>query len=369
MIFHFINYLFDTIEPLSFLRLFQYLSFRAICAAITGFGVTLFLGEWIIRLLYVNNFRDTPRSNIIPSSASKAGTPLMGGILIITSIFISIFLWGNLQNLFTWLLLLSMAWFALLGFLDDYLKVKHKDSNRGLSQIAKILSQALLGLIFGLIILSPSISPIPGEISSELYLPFLKDPVLNLGWWYLPFIIFVFVAIVNAVNFADGLDGLLVVPLSFTVVVYGIFAYIIGNSIYSGYLQFTHLPGSGELTVICAGILGTCLGFLWYNSYPAQIFMGDVGSLPLGGIVAALAILLKQEFLFMITGGIFVAMAFSVLIQEKIGIRWLGRRIFYLAPLHHTFQYRGLAETKVVIRFWIIAGILAIIGLSTLKIR
>ncbi len=369
MIYHLVTYLFDTVDSLSFLRLFQYLSFRAICAALTGFGVTLLFGQRIIRLLYVNHVRDNPRTHGEVSTASKAGTPLMGGLLIIASIFASILLWSDLLNRFTMVFLLALVWFSLFGFIDDYRKVRYRDSDRGLSQAAKLFFQAVFGFGFGLIFLLPDLSPVSAEISSELYLPFVKDPVLDLGWWYLPFIAFVIVAIANAVNFADGLDGLSIVPVSFTVVVYGVFAYVIGNAIYSGYLQFTYLPGSGELTVICAGVFGACMGFLWYNAYPAQVFMGDVGALPLGGIVGTLAVLLKQEFLFVITGGIFVAMAFSVLVQEKIGIRWLGRRIFYMAPLHHAFQYRGLAETKVVIRIWIIAGILAIIGLSTLKIR
>lgn len=369
MIYYLVTYLFDTVDTLSFLRLFQYLSFRAICAAMTGFGVTLLFGERFIRLLYVNHVRDNPRTHGGLPTSSKTGTPLMGGLLIITAIFTSVLLWSDLFNRFTAIFLFALIWFSLFGFIDDYRKIKYRNSDRGLSQKTKLLCQAVFGFAFGLIFLLPSLSPVPQEIASELYIPFVKDAVLDLGWWYLPFIAFVVVAITNAVNFADGLDGLSIVPVSFTVIVYGVFAYVVGNAIYSGYLQFTYLPGSGELAVICAGVFGACMGFLWYNAYPAQIFMGDVGALPLGGILGTLAVLLKQEFLFVIIGGIFVAMAFSVLIQEKIGIKWLGRRIFYMAPLHHAFQYRGLAETKVVIRFWIIAGILAIIGLATLKIR
>lgn len=369
MIYHLVTCLFDTVDALSFLRLFQYLSFRAICAALTGFGVTLLFGQRIIRLLYVNHVRDSPRAHGVLSTASKAGTPLMGGLLIVAAIFASVLLWSDLFNRFTLVFLCALIWFSLFGFIDDYRKIRYRDSDRGLSQATKLFFQAVFGFGFGLVFLLPGLSPVSAEVASDLYLPFVKDPVLDLGWWYLPFIAFVIVAIANAVNFADGLDGLSIVPVSFTVVVYGVFAYVIGNAIYSGYLQFTFLPGSGELTVICAGVFGACMGFLWYNAYPAQVFMGDVGALPLGGIVGTFAVLLKQEFLFVITGGIFVAMAFSVLVQEKIGIKWLGRRIFYMAPLHHAFQYRGLAETKVVIRFWIIAGILAIIGLSTLKIR
>jgi len=369
MVFYLVSYLYEQLDALSFLRLFQYLSFRAICAALTAFGITLLFGERIIRRLYVRRLRDIPRNHEAISSSSKAGTPLMGGVIIVIAIFCSVLFWSELDNRFALIFLSALIWFALFGALDDYLKIKHRDSDSGLSQASKLLSQTAFGLAFGVVFLAPGLSPVSGEVASLLYLPFVKDPVLNLGWWYLPFIVFVVVSITNAVNFADGLAGLSIVPVSFTVIVYGVLAYVVGNAIYSDYLQFTYLPGSGELTVICAAVFGACMGFLWYNAYPAQVFMGDVGAMPLGGIVGALAVMLKQEFLFVITGGIFVAMAFSVLVQEKIGIRWLGRRIFYMAPLHHAFQYRGLAETKVVIRFWIIAGILAIIGLSTLKIR
>ena len=369
MLYHLTTYLYDTIDTLSFLRLFQYLSFRAICSALTAFVITLLFGERLIRLLYVNHIRDNPRSYDIQSTASKAETPVMGGLLIILAIFTSTILWCDLLNRFTGIFFLALICFTVFGAVDDYKKVKHKDSDRGLSQKTKLLCQAGYGLVLGIIFLTPDISPVKVEIASQLYIPFLKVSLVDLGWWYLPFIVFVVVSITNAVNFADGLDGLTVVPVAFTIGVYGIFAYVIGNAIHSNYLQFFYLPGSGELTVVCAASFGACLGFLWYNAYPAQVFMGDIGAMTLGGIVSTMAILLKQEFLFLIVGGIFVVEAFSVLIQEKIGINWLGKRIFYRAPIHHGLQYSGLAETKVVIRFWIIAGILALIGLSTLKIR
>ena len=369
MLYHLGTYLYDTTDALSFLRLFQYLSFRTICAALTAFAATLIFGEYIIRYLYVKRIRDIPRDYSTISTTSKAGTPQMGGVLIILAIFVSTVLWCDLINRFTGVFFLALIWFAVLGGIDDYRVLKYQDSDRGLSQKTKLLFQAAYGLVFGVVFLIPGLSPVTQDIATHLYLPFLKDPVLDMGWWYLPFIVFVIVAITNSVNFADGLDGLAIVPVSFAIAVYGVFAYVVGNVIYSDYLQFFFLPGSGELTVICGAIFGASLGFLWYNAYPAQVFMGDVGSMTLGGIIGTLAILLKQEFLFLIVGGVFVVEALSVLIQEKIGINWLGRRIFYIAPIHNSFQYRGLAETKVVIRFWIIAGILALIGLSTLKIR
>lgn len=369
MLFHLGTYLYETIEALSFLRLFQYLSFRAIGAALTAFVVTLAFGEPIIRHLYVRRIRDTPREYATMPPGNKSGTPQMGGLLIILAIGTSALLWCNLVNRFTGVFFFGLVWFTIVGAIDDYRAVKHGGSEHGLSQPVKLFWQTAYGLILGWIVLTPSVSPLSSGIATQLYVPFFKAPVLDMGWWYLPFIAFVVVAIINAVNFADGLDGLTIVPVAFAIAVYGVFAYVIGNAIYSQYLQFFFLPGSGELTVICAAIFGAGLGFLWYNAYPAQVFMGDVGSMTLGALLGTFAVLLKGELLFLIVGGIFVVEAFSVLIQERIGIKWLGRRIFYLAPIHHSFQYRGLAETKVVIRFWIVAGILALIGLSTLKIR
>ncbi|MBI4553025.1 MAG: phospho-N-acetylmuramoyl-pentapeptide-transferase [Candidatus Latescibacteria bacterium] len=369
MLYHLSTYLYHTVAALSFLRLFGYLSFRAIGAALTAFAVTVLFGERMIHFLYLKRIRDVPREYVTMSAADKSGTPTMGGLLIIFAVVTSMALWCDLLSRFAQIVFFAFAWFTVLGGMDDYLKLKHAHSDRGLSQATKFFCQVAFGLILGAVFLMPGVSPVAPTIASKLYLPFIKAPILDLGWWYLPFIAFVVVAIANSVNFADGLDGLAIVPVSFTIAVYGVFAYVIGNTIYSSYLQFFYLSGSGELTVICAAIFGASLGFLWYNAYPAQVFMGDVGSLTLGGIIGTLAVLLKQEFLFLIVGGVFVIEAFSVLIQEKIGVNWLGRRMFYRAPIHQTFQHRGLAETKVVVRFWIIAGILALIGLSTLKIR
>lgn len=369
MLYHLAAYLFDNVTELSFLRLFQYLSFRTIAAALTAFAVTLIFGEHVIRYLYIKRIRDIPREYSAISTASKVGTPQMGGLLIILAISLSTVLWCDLLNRFTVIFFLALIWFTILGGIDDYRVLKHQNSDRGLSQKTKLIWQTGYSLVLGLIFLTPGLSPVTSDIMTQLYIPFLKSPVIDLGWWYLPFIVFVIVAITNSVNFADGLDGLAIVPVSFAIAVYGIFAYVIGNAIYSDYLQFFFLPGSGELSVVCGAVFGASLGFLWYNAYPAQVFMGDVGSMTLGGIIGTLAVMLKQEFLFLIIGGVFVIEAFSVLIQEKIGINWLGRRIFFMAPIHIAFQHRGIGETKLVIRFWIIAGILALIGLSTLKIR
>jgi phospho-N-acetylmuramoyl-pentapeptide-transferase len=369
MIYYLGDYLRELVPIFSFLRLVEYISFRAIAAAITAFLLTLILGRRLIRELYTRKMRDIVRDYGVMSVNDKKGTPTMGGVMIVASVLLSALLWCNPINRFVGLALFALLWFAAIGLIDDVLKVRHQDSDQGLSQGRKILLQGVYSAILGVISLIPPLSPFPPEIASNLYLPFVKVPVVDLGWLYLPFIIFTLLAISNSVNFADGLDGLAVVPASFVAAVYGVFAYVIGNTIYSGYLHFFYLPGVWELTVVCAAVFGAGIGFLWYNAYPAQIFMGDTGSMALGGILGTLAVLLKQEFLFVIIGGIFVVEAFSVFIQEKIGIRWLGRRIFYRAPIHHTYQYRGLAETKVVVRFWIVSGLLALAGLATLKIR
>jgi phospho-N-acetylmuramoyl-pentapeptide-transferase len=362
------QYLHNHVAWGTFFRLVNYISFRAILAMLTAFVLALLVGSRLIGYLFRRNICDVVEDYGIINVNDKRGTPVMGGILIIGSFLISLLLWCNLGSSYVHIILFSTVWFASLGFADDYLKIRSKSSAAGMSQKTKLLAQALFGLIFGILYLSHA-SPLPEHLVSKLYLPFLKNPVMDLSYLYVPFIIFVVLAISNSVNFADGLDGLAIVPVSLTATVYGVFAYIIGNTIYASYLNFEYIAGSGELTVVCAALIGAGIGFLWFNAYPAEIFMGDVGSLTLGGILATIAILIKQEFLFPVVGGIFVLEGASVLIQEKIGINLLGRRLFFRAPLHHTFQYRGMSETKVVIRFWIISGLLATLALLSIKIR
>lgn len=363
------NYLREFSELFSFFRLVDYISVRAIAAAITAFLLTIVIGRYLINQLYYRKMRDVVRDYGVMSVNDKRGTPTMGGLLIAGSVFLSVTLWCNPINVFVALSMLALVWFTAIGFVDDLLKIRNQDSDNGLSQKTKAALQAAYGIVLGAVCVIPSLSPFEPGTAGLLYLPMLKMPVADLGWLYLPFIVLTVLAISNSVNFADGLDGLATVPASFVAAVYGVFAYVIGNTIYSGYLKFFYMPGVWELTVVCAAVFGAGIGFLWYNAYPAQIFMGDTGSMALGGLLGTIAVLLKQEFLFVLTGGVFVAEAFSVLIQEKIGIRWLGRRIFYRAPIHHTYQYRGLAETKVVVRFWIVSALLALAGLATLKIR
>ena len=369
MLFYLFNALHTSSETFSFLRLIDYLTFRAIAAALTAFLLTILLGGRIIEGLYRRGMRDVIRDYGGLSNEGKGGTPTMGGLIIILSVFTGVILWCDLANPFISPALLAFLWFGGIGAADDYLKCRHQDSDRGLSQRTKTLAQGGFGLLLGAICLYAPFSPLPHALASKLYLPMFKNPVVDLSWAYVPFVALTVYAIANSVNFADGLDGLAIVPVSFVAVVYGVFAYVIGNTIYSRHLLFFYLHGSGEVAIVCAAIFGAGVGFLWYNAYPAETFMGDTGSQALGGVLGTIAVLLKSEVLFLIVGGIFVAQAFSVLIQEKIGINWIGRRIFYRAPLHYTFLYRGVGETKVVIRFWIASGLLALIGLATLKIR
>ncbi|HLA40991.1 MAG TPA: phospho-N-acetylmuramoyl-pentapeptide-transferase [Candidatus Glassbacteria bacterium] len=384
MIYYLCKYWLEPLDGFAWTRLASYVSFRTIVAAITAFCLILIFGNWMIQLLYIKGARDTVHDYGLLDPASKRGTPTMGGILVISAVLVAILLWNDPANPFVQWVVAAMLWFGAIGFADDYLKVAHQDSRQGLSQRTKLGLQTLFGLVFMLFYLSNTYSPLAAErikllqgienVSPETYkfwlqVPFYKQPVLDLSWFYIPFGIFVILAISNSVNFADGLDGLAIVPASLTAGVYGLFSYVIGNQIHARTLLFTHVVGSGELSIILAALVGAGLGFLWFNAFPAQVFMGDTGSMALGGMLAVAAIMLKQEFLFLLAGGIFVAEGTSVLIQEKIGIGLLGRRIFHRAPIHHNYQHFGIAETKVVVRFWIVGIILMLMSLATIKIR
>lgn len=292
----------------------------------------------------------------------------MGGAVIVGCVLVSCLLWCNLINQYLLMVLTGMAWFALIGLYDDLSKMKAKSGDRGLSESAKLLSQAAFAGAFALCLISP-FSPLPANQVGTFYVPFVKAPLFDSVWFYVPIVIFFVIVVGNSVNITDGLDGLAIVPSVFVVGVLGAFGYLLGNANYARYLNYPLLPGAGELAVFCSAFAGAGIGFLWFNSYPAQIFMGDTGSLAIGGSMAVLSVVLKQEVLFVILGGLFIAEAASSQIQDKIGVRWLGRRIFSRAPLHHQMQHNGLAETKVVIRLWIAAGILALAALATLKLR
>ncbi|OGF96951.1 MAG: phospho-N-acetylmuramoyl-pentapeptide-transferase [Candidatus Glassbacteria bacterium RIFCSPLOWO2_12_FULL_58_11] len=384
MIYYLCKYVLEPVRGFDWTRLASYISFRSILAAMTAFLLILLLGNRMIRYLYLHGAKDTLHDYGFMDPESKRGTPTMGGTLIVGAVLLAIFLWSDPANPFVQWVVAAMIWFGGIGFYDDYLKVKHKDSQMGLSQVTKLGLQTVFAIVFMIFYLNDYTSPLSAErirllqdagaVTPENYkfflqVPFYKFPVLDLSWFYLPFGVFVILAISNSVNFADGLDGLAIVPASLTAGVYGLFSYIIGNSIYSKTLLFTHIIGSGELSIILAALVGAGMGFLWFNAFPAQVFMGDTGSMALGGVLAVVSIMLKHEFLFLLAGGIFVAEGASVLIQEKIGIGLLGRRIFHRAPIHHNYQHFGIAETKVVVRFWIVGIILMLLSLATIKIR
>ncbi len=363
------NFLLRLSDVFSFCRLVNYLTFRAILAALTAVVFVFMFSRPFIRTMHRLRFLDQFRETGIRTAHDKSGTPTMGGILIVGGVLSSMLLWGNWRNPFLLYALAGMLWYGGMGFWDDFSKIRRGSGNRGMSERTKLLLQAVFGCAFAWGWVGPW-APLSRDLAAGLYVPFYKYPVLSLHpLLYAAFIVVFVLFVSNAVNLTDGLDGLAITPSLFVMGVLGIFAYVEGNTIYSGYLFYPYLKGAGELTVFGAAFVGAGLGFLWYNAYPAQIFMGDTGSLAIGGAMAVVSVLLKQEMLFPILGGLFVAEALSSQIQDKIGVRWLGRRIFYRAPLHHSLQHRGIAETKVVIRLWIISGILALVALATLKLR
>jgi phospho-N-acetylmuramoyl-pentapeptide-transferase len=368
MIYFLGRYLHPHFESLSFLRLADYLSARAIGAALTAILLTLFLTPIFIRYLHRRGLVDQWRDTGIAAASNKAGTPAMGGAIVIGCVLVSCLLWCNLTNQFLSAVLIGMIWFGMIGMLDDLAKTRAKSGDRGLSESKKLLLQAGFAAALVLYLASPY-SPLPQDQIGAFYIPFLKTPLFNSVWFYFPIIFFFIIVVGNSVNITDGLDGLAIVPSIFVLGVLGIFGYLLGNAIWAAYLNYPYYPGAGELAVFSSAFAGAGIGFLWFNAYPAQVFMGDTGSLGIGGCMAVLSVILKQEALFLILGGLFLAEAASSQIQDKIGIRWLGRRIFLRAPLHHAMQHKGLAETKVVIRLWIAAGILALTALATIKLR
>jgi len=302
---------------------------------------------------------DGPISHII----KKSGTPTMGGVLILIGILFGTLLWANLENVYIWVLLMVATSFGLLGAADDYLKIKHKNS-KGLSSLTKIIFQILLSLIAIILLLKYG----NNDYLKNLYFPFFKNVVLNLGLFFVPFSLFVIVGSSNAVNLTDGLDGLATVPVMLVALSFTLICYVTGNIVFSEYLQIPYIINVGETSIFCGSIVGSCLGFLWYNAPPAKIFMGDTGSLSLGGSLGAVSIIAKHEIVLGIIGGIFVLETASVIIQV-ISFKLTGKRVFMMAPLHHHFEKKGWPESTVVIRFWIISIILALIGLATLKLR
>jgi len=346
---------------LHFFNVFKYLTFRTIYAVITALVVSFLLGPWMIRKLEALQAKQVIRTDGPESHLKKQGTPTMGGLLILASVIIPTLLWADLANTYVWLALFIIGGFGLIGFVDDYRKIVKKNT-KGLSPRQKILWQAFLGALVGLFLVN-----VPG-FSTELTIPFFKNIHPDLGWFYVPFVMLVIVGASNAVNLTDGLDGLAIGPVAINAGTFMLFTYIVGNVKLSSYLQIPYVAGVGELAVLCGAMVGAGLGFLWYNAYPAEVFMGDVGSLSLGGGLGTLAVITKQEILLVIVGGIFVVEALSVIFQVG-SYKYRGKRIFRMAPIHHHFELKGVAEPKIIVRFWIITIILALVAISTLKIR
>ena len=330
----------------------------------TSLIISFLIGGPLIRSFSNNQItgqirRDGPIDHII----KKTGTPTMGGIIIIISMTISTLLWSDLNNIFIWTLIFISLALALLGFIDDYLKIKKKNS-QGLNSKFKFLGQLLVGVLTILILINFS----DHEYLDKLYFPFFKNLIVDLGIFFIPFVLFVIIGASNAVNLTDGLDGLATVPVMLVALSFTLICYLVGNAIFSDYLYIQFIPGVGEISVFCGSIVGSCLGFLWYNAPPAKIFMGDTGSLSLGGSLAAVAVIVKHEIVLAIIGGLFVLETVSVIIQV-ISFKLTGKRVFMMAPIHHHFEKKGWPESTIVIRFWIISIILAMIGLATLKLR
>jgi phospho-N-acetylmuramoyl-pentapeptide-transferase len=342
-------------------NVFRYLSFRIIYAAITAFLIVFFLAPPMIKKLQTLKLGQKIRTDGPQSHFGKSGTPTMGGVLIIFSVLLATLLWANISNLYVWLVLLSIVGFGLIGFVDDYIKILRARSE-GLSAAQKIVGQ--LGIALGISLffyLSPA-------YSTELSVPFFKNFTPDLGVWYIPFAILVIVGCSNAVNLTDGLDGLAVGPVIISAMAYTVVAWAVGNKLVSEYLLIPHIDGAGELAILMASIVGAGLGFLWFNTYPASVFMGDVGSLPLGAALGTVAVVCKHELLLILIGGVFVMEAVSVIFQV-LSFKSRGKRIFLMAPLHHHFELKGWEEPKVVVRLWIIAIILGLLSISTLKLR
>jgi len=346
---------------LKILNIFKYLTFRTIYAMITALIVCFVLGPWIIRKLEGLQAKQVIRTDGPESHLEKQGTPTMGGLLILSAIILPTLLWADLTNSYIWITLFIVVGYGLIGFMDDYLKVVKKNS-KGLSARQKMFWQVLLaGSVATFLYVLPGFNEL-------LYVPFFKNFHPDLGIFFIPFVILVIVGASNAVNLTDGLDGLAIGPVAINAATYMLFAYIAGHATLSAYLQIPRVVGAGELAVICGAMVGAGLGFLWFNSYPAEVFMGDVGSLSLGGTLGIIAVLTKQEILLVIVGGIFVIEALSVIFQVG-SYKYRGKRIFRMAPIHHHFELKGVAEPKIIVRFWIITIILALVAISTLKMR
>lgn len=348
-------------EWISFFNVFRYITFRTIYAILTALLIIFIIGPWLIHQLRAFQIQQVVREDVPPRHLSKNGTPTMGGSLILLGIIIPTFFWSDLNNPYIWIVLLTALSFGILGLLDDYKKIKD-GKGIGIKARYKFPIQVAIGLIISFILFQMI------GLDSRLTFPFFKKAMPDLGGWYILFGMFVIVGAANAVNLTDGLDGLAIGPVLIASGTFMLFCYLAGNFKFAGYLQIPFVKGSGELTVLCGALVGSGLGFLWFNTYPAQVFMGDVGSLSLGAVLGTIAVITKQEFLLVIVGGIFVLEALSVIIQVA-SYKIRKKRVFKMAPIHHHFELKGWAEPKIIVRFWIIGIILGLIAISTLKLR
>jgi phospho-N-acetylmuramoyl-pentapeptide-transferase len=362
-------YLSEYTQLFSPLRVFQYTTFRAVGAALTALLMCVALGPWLIRRLVEMKFQQPVRGEDdlreLAQTHGKKACPTMGGILIIWAVVDAILLWARPTNQLVLICLVTLIWLGGVGFLDDWAKVQEKKSD-GMRAKTKFLFQIGLGLFVGILLYT---DPVLGQTAKKLMGPFVKGPLIaDMGWWTLLVVVVVIVGASNAVNLTDGLDGLATGCTLTVALAYAVMCYAAGNRHFANYLQVPYVAGSGELTVVCAALIGASLGFLWFNCHPAQVFMGDTGSLAIGGLVGAIAVMIKQELVLVIVGGIFVMEAVSVILQVA-SFKLRGKRIFAMAPLHHHFELRGWSETKVTTRFWVLSVIFALLGLATLKLR
>ena len=358
------QFLLNFVDTFSFLNVFKYLTFRTGLSVFTSLAIVLLIGGPFIKFFsnqkIFNPIRDDgPEDHIV----KKIGTPTMGGVIILFGLLISVLLWADLSNINILFCIYITVSFGLLGSFDDFKKIKYSNSS-GISSKLKITLQILLAVIG----VSLFVYYADFQDMTNLYFPFFKNLIFNLGWFFIPFSVFVIIGSSNAVNLTDGLDGLATVPVILVAACFAFISYVTGNIVFSNYLQIPYIEGTGEISIFCGAIIGSCLGFLWFNAPPAKIFMGDTGSLSLGGSLGAIGIITKHEIVLAITGGLFVLEAVSVMVQV-ISFKLTGKRIFKMAPIHHHFEKKGWPESTVVIRFWIISIILAMIGLATLKLR
>lgn len=360
MLYEILYYLSQYFTPLN---VFRYITFRTSIAAITALVVTIIIAPYVISWLKKISMTQQIRDDGPKTHYSKAGTPTMGGIIIIAAITASMILWGNFKSVYVWVMMTALLGFGAIGFLDDYLKAVKKNP-KGLKAKYKFGAQLLLSLIIGVFLFNNPNDP----HTSYLSVPFFKKWFFDIGLFYIPFSILVIVGSSNAVNLTDGIDGLAIGLVAIATIANGALVYISGHAQFAKYLQVLYLPGTGELTVFCGAMLGAALGFLWYNAYPAEVFMGDVGSLSLGGALGTLAVVTKHEIVLAVVGGVFVIETLSVVIQVA-SYKLTGKRVFLMAPLHHHFELRGWPEPKVIARFWIAGIILALFSLATLKLR